>query len=190
MKKPIFILFEGFDAVGKSTLIKEISSKHQLSIIRSPNGLFAKARHYFDNESVDFKDRLAYYTGVAISSSISANIELNINNSVLMDRYFYSLIAYHYNEFKNLSEPMKKIYKNLCQPDLIFFIDLDYNTLLKRFSERVKTHENDDDVFMSKKMYDTVTSAYKEILPREKTIFIQNIGSVQKVVSEISLHIP
>lgn len=83
MKKGRFILFEGFDGVGKTTIISELIDKYVFCQIKSPEGVFSLARHYFDDKNVNFQDRFAFYSGVAVKSAIKANELMNSGETVV-----------------------------------------------------------------------------------------------------------
>lgn len=102
-----------------------------------------------------------------------------------MDRYYYTLLAYHYNEYLSLPNGMQNIYNFLLQPDLIFFIDIDFSSIKERIFNRGLL--SDDDLFMQENKYTEVINAYQKVLPKN-TIRIYNADFI-KTMQKIKKHL-
>ncbi len=169
-----FILFEGLDRTGKSTIAKEVAKKLNAILLHSPPDILIPYRKHFD--SLDNETNLSYY--------ITANHVLDCQigdylskQNVVCDRYYFTTIAYHSAKLernidyllKEMKTTPNKIYyltgevtvlnaraeKTGLKNDRFHGIDLwkkvefNYNKLFKRFSNVVKidtTNKTEEEV--------------------------------------------
>lgn len=186
-----FIVFEGFDWVGKTTLSKLIAKECDLEYHKSPEGVFSSARTFFDNPSISFTERLSFYTAVALQNSIISEKSVNNSASIVLDRYYYSAIAYHYKEYLSLSKNTKKVYEYLYQPDIVFYIEVKFSEIIHRLKTSNREILADDRMFINEKKFEEITQIYKSILPRD-TIYIDNNYDIEyakdKVIEHLTMH--
>lgn len=141
----MIILLEGIDNVGKSTLIKELKEKYDniksfafptTDIRKITEDLYNK----FDRENLD--DLLEYHL-LFIEDFLKHQKDLkNDNNTVLLlDRYFYSNIAYFRYDLINyildkgipilegvkfiriVNDILSSFYRLLIQPDIVIYLE-------------------------------------------------------------------
>ncbi len=155
-----FIDVEGFDGSGKSTIAKWISQEFGYEYHKSPSGLFAEVRTCFEQFDIRLKDRIAFYTGDCIRISMLFNEQIDRGNKFVLDRYFYSTIAYHESKQPNITCELREIYKALRKPDIILYITVDYETTLKRLKKR-KNIQNDE-LFLSDQYYKTIDENFRQ----------------------------
>jgi thymidylate kinase len=191
VKKGLFVLVEGFDGVGKTTLSNRVARNLGYEYHKSPEGVFSEVRSAFDTEKTNFVDRLSFYSSVAIRNSITAEQLTENGVNVIMDRYYHSIIAYHYKEYNSLSDSLKNIYKLLSQPDLVFCLELDYFIIKERQALSGLPIKLDDQIFVRKELHQNITEIYRNVLPKD-TIFIDNSGTIEEtevqILDEINKH--
>lgn len=93
IKKPVFVVIEGIDGVGKTTCAKSIADKMNAFLYKTPSGIFEKTRKEIEKLK-DNQVRLAFYLASVIYASNKIN-KLVPHQVVICDRYIYSTIAYH-----------------------------------------------------------------------------------------------
>ena len=170
-KKP-FIVFEGIEGSGKTTLINHISKnlkKRNLNFIkiREPGGnknseIIRKLILNKKNKFNSFTDLMLYF------ASRSENIETVIKKNykkkiILLDRFTDSTIAYqHYGMGlnKTLIQRINKILLKKIKPDKIFLNIVNMNNLSKRLN--LRKNKNRYDKF-NKKFYKKVQSGFLKI---------------------------
>ncbi|WP_409523678.1 dTMP kinase [Nitrincola sp. MINF-07-Sa-05] len=184
MTKGRFILIEGFDGVGKTTLSLRIADRLGYEYHKSPEGAFLAARATFDTSTTETVDRLSYYSGVALRNSIITEQRTASGINVIMDRYYHSSIAYHYDEYYKQCKRLKHFYEALFQPDLIFCIELDFKTIKDRKNFAGHPTLPDDEIFIREDLHQNITKIYRTILP-DSTIFISNTDAIEIVENEI-----
>ena len=91
-----FIVIEGLDATGKSTLAPKLANRLGADLLQCPPKLEApdlsrKLRAYFDNRPPN--QRRAYYRAANLIASEMAEVSLKTRH-VVMDRYWPSTVAF------------------------------------------------------------------------------------------------
>lgn len=180
---PRIIAVEGFDGTGKTTLAKYISDFFGYEYHKSPTGLFAKVRNDFDKLGVSFSERLSFYTGDCIRVSLLLS-EIETQKFVL-DRYYYSTIAYHEGKKPGITEPLLNIFYGLKQPDLVFLVKTDFDVLNDRIYQRNFKALNDE-LFLSENLYDSIYKKYEECL-NVPYYFIDNNNSIESSKKQIKI---
>lgn len=165
MENGFFIVVEGIDGSGKTTLTKELALKiknegYSVILSREPtDGKFGSIIRSFKEtkrpspeEELDLfvKDREDHLENTIIPAIKSRHI-------VILDRYFYSTMAYQ----GALGIDMEKIRKRhdfALVPDLLVLLDIDVDTALDRVGSRSKA-----DTYEGREYLEKVASNYKKI---------------------------
>lgn len=156
MQAPYYIAIEGMDYAGKSTLIKALETRlsnivSSVTITREPGGtpLAEKIRDMVVSDECTTEVKLPLF----IASRLSALRELldatGAGNVLVSDRCFMSSAAM---QTKNLggsnftTQEIIKLHHDLAVPfpDLIFYIDISYDEMVKRHSENGSRNDLDD----------------------------------------------
>jgi thymidylate kinase len=157
--KPQFIVVEGFDGSGKSSLSNYLSQKYGFKKFKTPYGQFSMAREYFDNK-VDPYERITFYSASCISVSLQIREELNLGNSVILDRYTYSTLSYHRAMFGDVPEIIENSLNLILKPDLILYITAEFDTINRRIRERGVSLN--DTLFLKKDLFESIDRNYRE----------------------------
>jgi dTMP kinase len=166
-----FIVIEGIDGSGKTTLCKAVYN----------------IRVKQNNRIRTFSEPTYFETGVRLRNFLSGKIELppedelelfiedrkesvkrNINPSlesgidVLLDRYYYSTAAYQANEHRSPREILdRNLKENFPVPNFLFFIEIEPRIALERISSRSENLDR----FETLDKLETIYKNYQEILP-------------------------
>lgn len=198
MEKAKFIVFEGIDGSGKSTISNLLFEKLNTEFGKiyrtseptdSPIGSVIRnilnKRFVSDEKTIGalfLADRLDHIQNPV--TGILNYLEKGIN--VISDRYYYSSYAYHVP-----SLPMdwlidaNKICADLLRPDIVFYLDISVEESLKRLGKSRQFH----DLFETKEKIEQVTKNYKEAIKREgdkdNVVIIDGHRSVNEIIDEI-----
>ena len=134
--KPPFIVVEGPDGVGKSTICNWLSEEFGYKKFKCMSEPFYSISKYFEEGEVTSSERFSFLCGEAINNSFIIRKELKNGNKIIFDRYYYSSLAYSEIIEKGITNDFLFLFKRLPQPDIVFLITVDFNTMLKRIEER------------------------------------------------------
>ncbi|AYV56822.1 dTMP kinase [Leptospira kmetyi] len=188
-KKPFFIVFEGIDGSGKSTLCKSLTEKLSARGISSigftePTNLeTGKYLRKFLRGEIELgrEEQIEAFLNDR-NESLRQNIlpSLESGKNVLLDRYMYSTAAYQSGEDLSPETILKKnLERNFKTPDVLFYLDLKPEIALERLDRRKENKERFETLSQLQKIH----SAYERILPQE-TIRIDGEKGPDQIVSE------
>ncbi|URD69314.1 dTMP kinase [Leptospira borgpetersenii] len=189
IEKPIFVVFEGIDGSGKSTLCKSLTEKltergiPSVNFTEPTNFETGKYLRKFLRGEIDLerKEQIDAFLNDR-EESLRQNIlpSLESGKNVLLDRYIYSTAAYQSGD-DLLPETIieKNLKKNFKIPDLLFYLDLNPAIALERLSQRKENKER----FETLAQLEKIRSAYDRILPKE-TIRIDGVKGPDEIVQE------
>lgn len=175
------IALEGFDGSGKSTIAKWISEKYGYEFQKSPAENFAKAREHFDRPETHMRERLAFYMGDCLRMSML--IREQPNKKFVLDRYFYSTIAYHEAKSEGATRGLKSVYRNFKKPDLVILVKSDFKTIKSRITARNENALNDQ-LFLTNKLVCNIYKNYLNVIDT-KFIVVNNNSDLSSVYKQI-----
>ncbi|MEM0374364.1 MAG: dTMP kinase [Sulfolobaceae archaeon] len=133
---PRTIVIEGIDGAGKTTVARklyELLSNQNLKVILTSEP--------FTQEIIDLINKVQWKDPVALALLFSADRALHISwlknqvyDIVIMDRYFYSTIAYQGAMGVDIKW-LKCVNSIFPNPDIIFLLDIDPKIALGRIKE-------------------------------------------------------
>ena len=139
MQKGKFIVVEGLDGSGKTTLIENIvNSLDRIISVKSlidtlPRGkcireCIGNKEHYGNDLSI----ALLY---LSETTRVKDIIEEYLKNGVdvIVDRWFYSTMAYTNNKYIDIIDNVSKYLPNI---DMTIYVDVDIDTIVKRLSNK------------------------------------------------------
>jgi thymidylate kinase len=178
-----FIVVEGTDGSGKSTLCDWISETFGYKKYKSIGGAFAKVKHEFDIDKVSIRERFSFLCGEAINNAYIVKQELQKGNSIIFDRYYYSTLVYCESLDPSVSSEYKFLFDHLPKPDIVLFVQAKFEIMLKRLTERgnLTLIENKYSV---KENFNTLISNYMKYIDTKK-IIIDNNKSIEFAKAQI-----
>lgn len=179
-QKTKIIVVEGFDGAGKTTLARWLSEFLNYNYHKSPTGIFSDVRNYFDKENVLLQDRLCFYFADCMRISILLS---TTSDNYVLDRYYFSTIAYHESKQKGITDSALGLFYNLTPPDIVLLIKTDFDVLSKRIQRRDEKSLNDE-LFLKKELYDSIYNLYAKYI-NVPCIVIDNNGSEENSKEQI-----
>ncbi len=187
---PIFVVFEGLDGSGKSTLSKETAKEIGAQRTSTPSREMSECRKVIDEQykNCGLASQLFYASTVAHASNYAKEC-LERGKSVVMDRYIASTLAYDKCiRDSGLSEEfwMEHIFKGIMIPHVIIYVEVSPEKH-KEYNEK-RGENNDTDRKSIKKRkelegrYDTVFTMLKK--SKWKIEAIENNGEINTAVKE------
>ena len=190
----MFIVIEGPDGSGKTTLAKELTS--QLKQVNVPaiytfeptklSEYGKRLRNMMSTGNVGdvysfanlfVEDRKVHLEKLIVPALESGKV-------VVCDRYKYSALVYQQIQGVNIDH-LLKISRQCLIPDIVYvLIPPDVEILL----ERIITRGKREDIFEKKAFLQMAVEHYKhlqEYFPQEKIVFLDAVASVQDNVSRI-----
>ena len=165
-----FIVIEGLDATGKSTLVRNLSlalDAHQLFCppkINIPSIQEGPARSHFDS-LIPLQRRAFYrFSNLVASEEVRKMIP---SNHVIMDRYWTSTAAFAaMDEGFEHDLALGEYPEEILKPDLLILLTVDEENRLARLQGRGETETNEEsELAASKSKREKVLQAYKAFNP-------------------------
>ena len=188
-KKGIFIVVEGIDGAGKTTLTKALKNKLEnegLSVVLSreptngPHGQkireFAKTGRPSPEEELQafINDRKDH-----VSKTIRPSLKRG--DIVLLDRYYYSTMAYQGARGISMDMISQKHRDFIIDPDLLVLLDIEVEDALARASNRGELDE-----FEKKDYLQKVSDNYKK-LEHPNVLTLDATATTEDLVEKIWL---
>lgn len=165
-----FIVIEGLDATGKSTLVQKLSlalDAEQLSCppdINIPSIQEGPSRTYFDSLSPIQRRAFYRFSNLVASEEVGKLIS---RSHVIMDRYWTSTAAFAAMDegFKHDVE-LGQYPEEIRRPDLLILLIVDEDNRLKRLRGRGESETKEEsELAADKSKRNKVLSAYKKFNP-------------------------
>lgn len=195
LKSGLLIVFEGIDGSGKSTLCKLCSDKltamgYDCVLLKEPTDgqygrqireLAVKGRDKITpmNEfNLFLKDRIE-----DIKNNISPNLKKN--KIILLDRYYYSTIAYQGALGIDIEFIRKENEKIAPKPDIVFYISIPTKLSAERIT---KSRKDTINLFEKEKYLTKVKTIFDQMKDRE-IVSIDGTKTIEEVLEKILFHI-
>ncbi|MEM7183605.1 MAG: dTMP kinase [Spirochaetota bacterium] len=172
-----FIVVEGFDGSGKSTIAKWLADTMGYEYHKTPMGIFAKLRSHFDQEDSNLQERYCFYAADCMRASLYIQEQLNKGQPIVLDRYYYSTISYHESKQPGISKLLPGIFQPLLKPDLILYIKTNYQLTLKRMQQRQNLA--DDELFLTEEHYDKIHQTFLQLFDVQHMV-VDNTASLEE----------
>ena len=140
--KPCFVVLEGADGVGKSTLALEVAARLDAVLLSTPPRELAAVRGAVD---AAFEDcplaRQVWYAATVLSASSRARQLLEHGRSVVLDRYWLSTRCYAQVTGRALELP--EVQDALTTPDLTVYLHAPLAVRRRRVGRRTCLQPHD-----------------------------------------------
>lgn len=173
-KRHIFLVLEGIDGTGKTTIARQLSNAISGQYIKSPPEPFAVIKQHV-LETATPTARFTYFLCSNIQLSSLAESLLD-RTHVVTDRYIWSTIAYHAAienippmRLKHLVTPFQKF---LMMPDFVIYLMVSREVQLLRLKDRVDD-ELQRDLLMSDQFQQRLRKAYRGVRDFFKVTWVE-----------------
>lgn len=181
MKPPRFIVIEGLDGTGKSTVAKQLAEALGYPYSKTPSGSFQKARTTFDVPEISTLERISFYLGDCLK--LSVQVQQDDEMVLVVDRYFYSTLAYHLEQDPTLTRLFLPFTKDFKKPDLVILLYADFEIS----KQRIKARSQDpsyEDKFLQPEAFGRIFQNYVELIDAPK-IIVDNSGDLRQTLDTI-----
>ncbi len=139
-KGGLFIVVEGLDGCGKSTLARRLVEQYQAVPLSTSASRFGDARGALEKMTAgdDVSRQLLFATSVAATSTEVARLRAEGRN-VVVDRYWLSTLVYG-QVVRGLNMGLQEVEAQLEQPNLTLFLDAPAAVRRSRLERRSHEH--------------------------------------------------
>ncbi|MFZ5772368.1 MAG: dTMP kinase [Thermodesulfobacteriota bacterium] len=177
-----FIVLEGLDGSGKTTICKKLCQILNGEIYKTPSYPFSNFRNLIDDK-VNMKARFFFYLSSVLHASEEIKNMLK-KSHVVCDRYILSTICYHIAAEQSLNY-FDKNQIDILKPNYTFYLNAEYNIRMRRISQRENTDLTDT---LHQKLHDEhfQNKVKKEFLKHNEIICVDtNIKSPEEIAHKI-----
>ena len=136
-----FIVLEGLDGVGKSTLAQGLARTLKATLMSTPGAEFAEMRGEVLRTLHDDQLGKALFYAATVSFQGRKAIEVvNRGSTVVMDRYWASTVAYA--KARGVTANLDALTPDFAKPDITLLITLDEDQRMTRLTQRGATAED------------------------------------------------
>jgi thymidylate kinase len=164
------ILVEGIDGAGKTSVATWLANHLNMVYHRIPIGNFKTCSHLFNADQVSLQERFSFYAGANIYTSMTVSQMVADGKRVVLDRYFPSTICYH-DLTGEIPDQYENIFRSLMRPDLVLFINTEYETILSRLANR--DFSPNDKIFLTLANFNKINVSYKDIFDQFSLNYVQ-----------------
>ena len=184
-----FIVLEGVDGSGKTTVGKELSKRLGARFYQTPSGFFRNCRDVVEN----WHPMLRFF--LYLSASIHSSFEISRilkENPVVCDRYIYSTWTYHMVYGCKFLEHISLHWLPIRHPDTVYYLCVSKREREERISSRRNNTKKDmdsdllekvDKVFKKLKILVQINTTNRNKEEVVNTIFKHICGSEKNILA-------
>ncbi len=191
----MFIVFEGIDGTGKTTIVKRLAEDlkregYEVFVTQEPTKTWIgrDVRRAIEEEKNGFTQALLFF---ADRAEHVKEIRENLDKVILCDRYVYSTFAYQGAQleremgFEKAMEWFKQVYEPMrLDPDMVFLITVDPEEGIRRIYGREKKEKFERVEFLRR-----VQEIYLRIALEYGFSIIDGNRGIEEIYREISAKI-
>lgn len=161
--KPVFVVFEGMDGCGKSTVSEKVERRLNAMRLVTPPEEFAAFRPRIDGvyKKSGLASQLFYASAVVHASAL---VKESAGRDIVMDRYAASTIAYDKcSRDSGLPDEfwIDNIFAGIAVPDIVFYLDAPAGIRQARMASRKQKGATDEDSINKERQ---LAERYKTVL--------------------------
>ncbi len=120
-KQPFFIVLEGMDGTGKSTIACKLAARLDADLYSTPPNLpiFSELRKLVEKIGDAYMDYLFFMIG-NYYASLDIKHRLLEGKSIVCDRYYYSTLVFH--QLVRRVDQVPEDISDIIKPDFLFFL--------------------------------------------------------------------
>jgi len=159
----MFIVIEGLDGAGKSTIAKELAEVIGAEVLSTPGAKFSKIRAEIDEiYKHNHQARQLFYMSTVVSISEQVKELMSQGKNVIVDRYWISTQVYHQWKSDNNHFELTEVEKQILRPDVTLFLDSPFEQRRKRLISR-KNITLEDNLTLTKSADKKLNNLYSKI---------------------------
>ncbi|HCM0863980.1 TPA: AAA family ATPase [Vibrio parahaemolyticus] len=133
----MFIVIEGLDGSGKSTVSKHLAEKLNAKLLTTPGAGFKEVRKQLDTVFEHTpKARQLFYMATVLNVASEAQRFIDSGQNVVVDRYWLSTQVYHHWMSNGQCYTLDEVESELLAPDLTVYLDLPVDERIARINNR------------------------------------------------------
>jgi thymidylate kinase len=167
----MFIVFEGLNCCGKTTIINNLDIKFK--VMSEIYDLPINKEIYNHSRDEEVEVEVAF-------TNIRENFQPYITGDIILDRYYYSTGVYQSYE---LYEEHKS---RFIKPDIAFFIDISYETARDRFLKRdIVDVRNIKNIMTDENKFNQMRDVYMKMVNAGDLLYIDGNMPLKDIISAI-----
>ncbi len=133
----MFIVIEGLDGSGKSTVSNHLAEKLNAKLLTTPGAGFKEVRKQLDTLfEHNTKARQLFYMATVLNVASEAQRLIDSGQNVVVDRYWLSTQVYHHWMSNGQCYTLDEVESELLAPDLTVYLDLPVDERIVRINDR------------------------------------------------------
>ncbi|WP_102402217.1 dTMP kinase [Vibrio cyclitrophicus] len=133
----MFIVIEGLDGSGKSTVSKHLAEKLNAKLLTTPGAGFKEVRKQLDTVfEHNPKARQLFYMATVLNVASEAQRFIDSGQNVVVDRYWLSTQVYHHWMSNGQCYTLDEVESELLAPELTVYLDLPVDERIARINNR------------------------------------------------------
>lgn len=135
----MFIVIEGLDGAGKSTIARALGEAMGAEVLSTPGKNFNNIREQIDRiYHNNHQARQLFYISTVVSVSEQVRELVNKGKNVIVDRYWLSTQVYHQWKSEDNHFELIDVANRILIPDITIYLHLPLEQRKNRLSERKK----------------------------------------------------
>ncbi|MHA7586647.1 dTMP kinase [Vibrio harveyi] len=184
----MFIVIEGLDGSGKSTVSKHLAEKLNAKLLTTPGAGFKEVRKKLDTVfEHNPKARQLFYMATVLNVASEAQRFIDSGQNVVVDRYWLSTQVYHHWMSNGQCYTLDEVESELLAPDLTVYLDLPLDERIARINNRNYCTREDKQT-LTEQANDGLRSLYIGTCdgkPVGKWLMVDASQSVNRIVDNI-----